>query len=1034
MSHANTMFKRFRGWQAAALLWLAGLPALGFAAACAPWATLSDAAFHRALSGNLGPIAMAQDAEGLLWIGTQSGLLRWDGHKLRKYASDGGQPGTLPDSFVQSLHVDRQGRLWVGTNAGGVARFDAGTDRFVFPLAAGQAPSGKGVEALVDDGQGGLWMGTVAGLDRVDMASGQVQHHAGFAGPLGLPAAAVHDALIDVDGTLWVATSKGLYRKAKGQPRFAAVALPTADRIPPHVLSLYSDNASRLWAGTRGNGAYIVQPGRDEGVPLDRMAPKVTPPLGGLTVRRILPAADGEVWMGTDGVGVVRVATDGSQVRYERHREQVSSSLPDDDVFAMLHDRRGVLWVATDTGISFHDANQRVFTTWLGGPAHPGGLSHGNVPFVMPMADGLVWLSTGDGGIDIVDPRRGRVGGFHPDPANPETALPPGRVLGMVVAPSGEVWIGTQRGLYRADAAGRQVQRMQVPGRAAIESVRAMAWQGDRLWIGGLDGLWGLVPDGQRPMRVVARQEGEQLGDPRITALLADGPGTLWIGTRQGVRVWSAQTGAVRPLPTEAPGRPGIPESYISALVLDSRGRLWVGAFGGGVRIVTQPSATVPAEVRRITTADGLPHNGVNMLTADRQGHMWASTDAGLARVSIDSLETTAYGAAEGVGVLNYWTASGGTTPDGHVLFGGGGGLTIVDPDALRPRHVQAPLLVTELRLGDDPPMAHLPDAGGGTRLEIQPDRRSVLVEFAALDYTAPLAVRYQYRMKGLDRDWIATDATRRIAAYTNLPPGDYVLEIRSGDAAGAWSAPLQLPLHVRPMWYETTGARVAMWLGLAALMLGLVHVRTLYLRRRQRVLEGLVALRTEQLEESQRQLEKIAYFDGLTGLANRRLFNDELRRLLATMTRHGHGFALLLIDLDRFKQINDTLGHDAGDAVLEEVARRLTAAVREADRVARLGGDEFAVLLPDTPNDEAVEAVCSRIVETMKEPMDHLPSHLQPGASVGAALAPRHADTPDTLYKAADVALYEAKRSGRGCWRMAAEPEQREVEAADEV
>ena len=159
---------------------------------------------------------------------------------------------------------------------------------------------------------------------------------------------------------------------------------------------------------------------------------------------------------------------------------------------------------------------------------------------------------------------------------------------------------------------------------------------------------------------------------------------------------------------------------------------------------------------------------------------------------------------------------------------------------------------------------------------------------------------------------------------------------------------------------------------------------------------------------------------DGLSGLANRRLFNDELRVHFALMARHRTPFALLLIDLDYFKQVNDTMGHDAGDAVLVAVARRLGEAVRETDRVARLGGDEFAVLMPDLVDAAAIAEVCSRIRESVRRPIHHAQSPLHVDASIGVACAPRDAATPDALYKAADLALYEAKATGRGCWRLA--------------
>src|ERR1035441_50398 len=146
--------------------------------------------------------------------------------------------------------------------------------------------------------------------------------------------------------------------------------------------------------------------------------------------------------------------------------------------------------------------------------------------------------------------------------------------------------------------------------------------------------------------------------------------------------------------------------------------------------------------------------------------------------------------------------------------------------------------------------------------------------------------------------------------------------------------------------------------------------MRTTLLRRRQRELESIVAERTAQLQRNQENLKSMAYLDVLTGLPNRRAFNDDLRRFIAECERGQGDFALLLIDLDGFKAINDTVGHGAGDAVLVEVAGRLRTLIRETDLAARLGGDEFCVILAQPRDTAAVDSACARIIKKLNEPM----------------------------------------------------------------
>ena len=991
------------------------------------WSARGDAAFKQSIDPLVVVNAFAEDRRGFLWLGSQAGLLRWDGYKLRAFLGDVTKAGTLPDSYVLALRVDSKRRLWIGMSAGGIAQYDEAHDRFDSPVPM-DALSRKSVFSIAEDVDGTLLIGTGGGLDRLDPERRTVQRHADWAAAQGLPAVGVQAVLLDRGGAIWAGTDRGLYRRSGNGP-FVKVPLGDLEDDQSVVSCVLEDSDGRVWAGTRAHGVFIVEPGMARAQALHERTTESPKAVSAVIVRSMAEAKPGEIWVGTHGQGIIRVDTRNWRVRYTRHVENVVSSLQKNEVVTLFRDRQGLVWVATDGGLSFHDARQTGISTWFGDEevagAERGRLSSTQIPFVLPMADGTVWLSAGHGGIDIVSPERGRVRGLRPDPASALTALPDGRVLWMVLSPDGrDVYAGTGRGLYRIAVATLQVQRLTVAGRASTADVRALAWLGDKLWIGGDDGLWGVQAGKGTTLQVFAHDDGTGLGDQRIVLLLPDSDGSLWVGTRSGVVQLDPRTMRVRQFQQDGPGRIGLPGGYTASALKDTQGRMWVASYGAGIRVF-EPSPEGAKNLRRVTTAEGLPTNAVNAIAMDAQGDVWASTDVGIVRIAQDTLEIEPLGLADGLGMQVFWSSSVGVTPSGDVLFGGNGGLTIIDPRHAARRQSPPPrLVVTELRLGDGPPLTmHDPSEPGAPALQLTSGRRSLLVEFAALHYAAPEAVRYQYRLLGSDPQWISTDASRRFAAYTNLPPGEHVLELRAAGPKGPWSDPLMLRLQVQPAWHETVWARGAMVLFASGALWLLIRARTLVLRRRELVLKALVGDRTRQLEESQRQLEQIAYFDGLSGLANRRLFNDELKRMVAASLRSGRSAALVLIDLDHFKQINDTFGHDAGDAVLVAVALRLNSAVRETDRVARLGGDEFAILLPEAEGLAAIQHVCERLFAALEPTVIYKGVSLQPSASVGAALCPRDAQTPEDLYKAADVALYDAKRAGRNRWHIASMP-----------
>lgn len=167
--------------------------------------------------------------------------------------------------------------------------------------------------------------------------------------------------------------------------------------------------------------------------------------------------------------------------------------------------------------------------------------------------------------------------------------------------------------------------------------------------------------------------------------------------------------------------------------------------------------------------------------------------------------------------------------------------------------------------------------------------------------------------------------------------------------------------------------------------------------------------------------LERIAYLahhDGLTGLPNRALFLDRLEKTLARV-RRGQGCAVLLVDLDHFKEVNDRMGHPAGDALLCAVAARLQSEVSDADTLARLGGDEFAILLTETASPQEVVTLAERLIAVIDLGFELDGQPISVGASIGIALAPLDGMTTKVLLKAADVALYRAKAAGSGCLRF---------------
>ncbi|HKT73684.1 MAG TPA: diguanylate cyclase [Steroidobacteraceae bacterium] len=1003
------------------------LVAMGFASAQAAerWVGLTDMpiqylARDNELPNSAVPTALAEDSDGFLWIGSQNGVARWDGYHFRVSRSEHAKEGSLPDNFVQTLHTDARGRLWIGTSSGGLARYERTHDRFIVYGAGPEGLSHVSVRDIADDGAGGIWVATDGGLDHLPADSARIEHFRHRDDDTGsIPDDQVRAVLRDHRGTLWVATTHGVARRAVDSTRFEPVALPTPEAHQPSTWALLEASDGRIWVGSVRHGAYIIDPATGVAVAVQESGPGLSL-LQTEDVDALIEARPGEVWLGTLGHGIVVVDTTTSRTRRVRHDPTLPAALADDTIQSLHKDRAGLVWICSDRGLGYYDPGQSAVLTVFGASSRADGISASNVDSVFPLSDDRIWLGLDSNGVDVIDPAGRRVAELRPDPAHPETSLPKDYINSFVAEPSGDVYVGTEQGLYRADRAALHAVRIPVPQRDPTAAVWTVLLADRVLWIGGFDGLWALDPaTRQAPPRFDHNALTRQLTDQRVTVFEASGGDSLWIGTKNGLNRLDLRTRTVeRILPDKADSR-ALSGAYVTSLLTDARGRLWVGTLGGGVSVLESRDEKGRPRFRRLGSDEGLINDNANKLLEDRQKNVWVSTDNGLAVVDEETFAIRTLRRAEGVAISSYWVGAGAVTAAGELLFGGVGGLTVVRPDRLSHWAYHPPVVVTDIRVGGRSVASREIGPDGTGPITISPKANNLAVEFAALDYSSPERNRYAYRLDDFDPDWVDTDSTRRLAVYTNLPAGDYTLRLRGSNRDGVWvDQAVGLPVRVLPAWYQTLSFRILAGFLALGLLAALVQGRTLYLRRNQRDLERQVIERTKELRESQRQLEKIAYFDTLTALPNRRMFTEEVREQLVLARLEAAHFALLLIDLDRFKRINDSLGHDAGDALLIEASIRLQAAVRKSDCVARLGGDEFAVLVANNPAATDIEAICQRITENFVMPVLLGQTEVRASASIGVAVFPEHGATMDNLYKSADIALYDSKRAGGQCWR----------------
>jgi ligand-binding sensor domain-containing protein len=762
---------------------------------------------------------MTVDADGFLWIASEDGLLRWDGYRFRSYAKQLGVAGSLPDNYIRTLYRDERQQLWLGTESSGLVRYSPERDAFDTFLPKGTGQTHATIYAIAGDGGHGLWLATGNGLEHFDIEKGLFQHvSVGVAGD----GPRINAIVRSPNGSLWLGTSLGLLHGDELGTRFTPVE-PANGQLAA-VTSLLLAESGLLWVGTK-SGAFLLDKGgslkpivetdRGEGGPLNRQ-----------WINAICQAAPDSVWLGTEEHGIVAIDTRTGETHRIVHAPDIATSLANDEVRALYRDPAGTVWVGTRRGISRTDATIRGISTFYGAlPGAAGGVSRRisdvEVPSVLVERNGAIVLGLHSRGVEVFDREGFRIGALRPTSNGKRPGLPPDEIESFASAPDGTLYLATKNGVFRTD--GNASHLSPVPfGHPRAPGALALLYEPGTLWIGTTDGLWtqSVRPDDWK--RGIAPAVRVPLPEKTIRDIARGSGDDLWIATAGDLLRLNTATRQLERIPVDPADREGLTAS-VSSLRVDREARVWATTYGGGVCVLDHRDASGRPRFHRIL--DGLPNRTTDTVLEASDGSIWASTDNGLASIDPRTYAATPLGAADGVAITDYYSGSGYASPDGRVLFGGVGGLTMVEPSRIHARSYVPPVVVTEVKIGEKavPPGLFGVDRPHAS-IEVDALANSLSVEFAALDYTAPEQNLYAYRLDGYDANWIQTDARRRIASYTNLPPGRYTLELRGSNRNGVWGAARTIAVHVLPRWYQAAWARIAGALALLASLGGLFN------------------------------------------------------------------------------------------------------------------------------------------------------------------------------------------------------------------
>jgi diguanylate cyclase (GGDEF)-like protein len=453
----------------------------------------------------------------------------------------------------------------------------------------------------------------------------------------------------------------------------------------------------------------------------------------------------------------------------------------------------------------------------------------------------------------------------------------------------------------------------------------------------------------------------------------------LWLATTEGVSRVNKNTGK-NVLYLVGDGR-----NYIRArdIIEGENGQFWVATQGAGLaKIQTFPNSW-EIETTYYSVEHGFPQNELSSLS--KNGDLiWLTGTNIVISFNSKTLEVLTYPSLLNMNDLSF-TGSSSSINDNVLYIGSNQGLVELDLTGINKNNIHSTLEFTQIKAGQSTLYKGL-SSKVLVEDEIPYKNSNIIFSFAALDFVNPKLNQYRYKLSGYDENW-SVPGTSSTISYTNLSAGKYTFKVKASNSDGFWSPQaLEYTFVIsRPWWHFV----------FIIFMLVIIVGSIFYISSKKRYMRWLHAQ---------------VYLDTLTGLANRLKFNEVYENLFI----QGIPFALLIIDLDHFKDINDVYGHDVGDKYLIEASKRMQSCIRQSDLLSRLGGDEFTVIVEHFKGNDNLLMIVDKLTISLANAYSIDGHEIIGSGSIGISIFPDDGLASQELLSHADSALYAAKEAGR--------------------
>jgi ligand-binding sensor domain-containing protein len=816
------------------------------------------------------PNCIFQDSRGLIWIGTEDGLNKYDGYTFTVYKPEPNNPNSISNSRILSIVEDQSGNLWIGTNGGGLNRYNRNNEQFQhFLPGTPDEPSVAGsiINCMLSLQNGQLWIGTENGLSVYDQQTGKfinpAQEYPAMQTWTGILVRALET---DRNSLVFAGTNLGLFRfdiKNKHLEQFMHSPADSRSLPADGITALLFDKENRLWIGTETGLARMETSGAFTPVNCSANEEGNIP---AVPIKALLQDDAGDIWIGTYGKGL-DIWSDRTQ-RYINYSYDYNNpySLKNNEVLSLYKDFSGIIWVGSN-GIDLYNPKKEKFVLYDYVPYTREKLVFRNIHPIYEDGEGVLWVGSKSDGLHRLDRNAKTYTRYIHDPGN-ANSLSSSRIRAIREFPAGVLWIGTDdQGLNKVylDENRKPLRYKQYrhdpDNPNSLSSNRIYSFYTDntgKLWIGTDNGLTIMNTESESfkqylPDTAVAGS----LSNTTVYAIYGDKAGNIWLATDYGVnRFDPAADGFVHYI-HQVGNDNSLIHNEILSFCENSKGELWIGTYGKGLDQFNPVTGTFKhfAAVEQLSTAV------IYGILEDESGKLWLSTNNGILKFNPATGETNQFSIEDGLQSNEFNGTSYFKSSSGEMFFGGQYGFNSFLPnevviDSVPPRIILSDLQVRNKSVspGKDSPINI--NINEVKEILLDHKQNNFTLYFSALHYANPELNQYKYKLEGFDEEWIEV-GNKRFVSYTSLPYKTYTFRVIASNSDGVWNEQgLSVKIRIKPPFWATLWFRIFLIITVIWAVVFVVRQRLNAAQKQKKIIEEKFESSSRELEEARKQLE----------------------------------------------------------------------------------------------------------------------------------------------------------------------------------